>query len=132
MSMRTLAEKKAVAATAISPLLGAPAAGAALFRPESPQAGVRLTTDLLSVLPGIASALPMLDVAAFLGREREGGVRECATPAPPSFGRSLRWLRLFFLYPSIRAPVIRVRRIPTRLSCFPRLFNLAAAGVKYN
>ena len=56
---------------------------------------VRAITYPLYVITGIGTAGLVEDAKSFLGREQEGVGRECATPAPPSVWRSLRWLRLF-------------------------------------
>jgi hypothetical protein len=56
---------------------------------------VRSNTYALYVITGFGNAHFIEEAMVFLGREREGGGCECATPAPPSVWRSLRWLRLF-------------------------------------
>ena len=56
---------------------------------------VRSNTYASYVITGFGTAHFIEEARVFLGREREGGGCECATPAPPSVWRSLRWLRLF-------------------------------------
>ena len=77
--------------TAGPPRTDAPSGGGArVSRLRCVEILIRSITYTSYVITGIGAAGLVEYVKSFLGREREDGGRECATPAPPSVWRSLR------------------------------------------